>query len=148
MSIAGVVRLKLQRSITLYEELIAELPEAALSMKLPAIPSNTIGEQIWCVVGARESYRRAIEVGSWAGFSSSLTRAGLRDKSTVQVALATSGRDALEALASIEAFDDARNHLVVDFLEHEAAHHGQLIRYLLGLRLPIPAGWKARYALD
>jgi len=35
-----------------------------------------------------------------------------------------------------------------NLLEHEAQHHGQLIRYLYGLRLPIPASWKSRYALE
>ena len=30
----------------------------------------------------------------------------------------------------------------LDLLEHEAAHHGQLIRYLYGLDLPIPETWK------
>ena len=38
--------------------------------------------------------------------------------------------------------------LVLDLLEHEAAHHGQLIRYLYGLDLPIPDSWKRKYALD
>lgn len=148
MSISDVVRLSFQRSIDLYAELVEELPAAALSMKLPGIPSNSIGEQLWCVVGARESFSRAIEAGSWSGFSCSLTRAGLKEKATVQVALATSGRQMLGVVASIDSYGDERNHLVVDLLEHEVAHHGQLIRYLLGLRLSIPAGWKAKYALD
>lgn len=33
-------------------------------------------------------------------------------------------------------------------LEHEAAHQGQLIRYLYGLRLAIPESWRKRYALS
>jgi hypothetical protein len=36
---------------------------------------------------------------------------------------------------------------VLDLLEHEAQHHGQLIRYLYALKLAIPDSWKARYAL-
>jgi hypothetical protein len=37
--------------------------------------------------------------------------------------------------------------LAMDLLEHEVAHHGQLIRYLCGLRIDIPESWKSRYAL-
>jgi hypothetical protein len=54
----------------------------------------------------------------------------------------------LTALHDPGFHDDVRGRLVLDLLEHEAAHHGQLIRYLYGLKLPIPAGWKRRYALD
>lgn len=35
-----------------------------------------------------------------------------------------------------------------DLLEHEAQHHGQLIRYLYGLGIERPPSWKERYALD
>jgi len=44
--------------------------------------------------------------------------------------------------------DVTRWGLALDLLEHEAAHQGQLIRYLYGLALPIPASWKRRYALE
>ena len=53
-----------------------------------------------------------------------------------------------EALDGLESATDLASGLILDLLEHEAAHQGQLIRYLYGLRLPIPASWKARYALD
>jgi uncharacterized damage-inducible protein DinB len=148
MSISDVLRASFQRSASLYDELIAHLPEGALSMKLPGIPSNSIGKQLWCVVGARESFSRAIEAGSWSGFSCSLTAQGLKEKETVQRALARSAGIMLGVLSGMETYNDDRNRLIADLLEHEAAHHGQLIRYLYGLKLPIPAGWKTKYSLD
>lgn len=149
MSLPDVLRASFQRSIKLYEELVAELPEGALAMKLPAdIPSNSIGQQLWCVVGARESYARAIQAGEWAGFSCSLTAAGLQDKRAVQRSLSSSADAVLGVLQNLESYNDSRNRYVADLLEHEAAHHGQLIRYLYALRLPIPNGWKKKYALD
>ena len=54
----------------------------------------------------------------------------------------------LALLPGIDAYGDDRSRLLVDLLEHEVAHQGQLIRYLCGLRLSIPAGWKAKYALS
>jgi hypothetical protein len=137
-----------RRSVDLYRELVADIPEKALSRDLAGLPSNTIGQQLWCVVGARESYSRAIEVGEWAGFGCSLDPEGIVNASRVARALDRSGAGILVVLTRIESFTDQQNRLLVDLLEHEAAHHGQLIRYLYGLRLPIPAGWKARYALD
>jgi hypothetical protein len=148
MSLADVVRANLTRSMALYDDLLAALPESALAMKLPGVPSNTIGAQLWCVIGARESYARAVEAGAWAGFACSLTSAGSRDKLAVGTALSNSAGAVVAKLDPLESYEDARTRFIADLLEHEAAHHGQLIRYLYGLRLPIPDSWKARYALD
>lgn len=148
MSLADVIRASFQRSIGLYDDLVGELPEAAFTMTLPGIPSNTIGGQLWCVVGARESYARAVEKGAWSGFSCSLTSAGSRNKVAVQAALSSSAALVLSKLAQLDSYEDDRTRFIVNLLEHEAAHHGQLIRYLYGLKLPIPGAWKARYALD
>lgn len=147
MSIHDTVRQNLSRSFGLYEDLASTIPETSLASKLPDLRSNTIGQQLWCVVGARESYARAIEAGAWAGFSCSLDSEGIKRRESVREALARSGALVLETVADLASFDDARNQLVLDLLEHEAAHQGQLIRYLYGLDLPIPASWKRRYAL-
>ena len=148
MALAAVIRANLERSIRLYDDLVATLPESALAMKLPGVPSNTIGAQLWCVVGARESYARAVDAGAWSGFSCSLTSDGSRARSAVQAALARSAAAVVAKLAELESYDDARSRFIADLLEHEAAHQGQLIRYLYGLKLPIPDSWRARYALD
>jgi len=146
--IAAVIRERFEGSFGLYDELVAELPEAVLAEELPGLPSNAIGEQLWCVVGARESFARAIEAGEWSGFSCSLSATETRDSEAVATALSSSAADVLTAIEQLEPADDARCRLALRLLEHEAAHHGQLIRYLYGLRLAIPAGWKERYALD
>ena len=148
MALAAVVRVSLERSIDLYEELVNGLPEAALAMTLPGLPSNSIGQQLWCVVGARESYSRAIEAGAWSGFSCSLTAEESKEGASVQRALASSADAVVGVLSDMDSYGDQQNRYIVDLLEHEAAHHGQLIRYLYGLKLRIPAGWKAKYALD
>jgi hypothetical protein len=147
MSIEEEVRSSLRRSLVLYDELIAELPEPALGMKLPGLRSNTIGAQLWCVVGARETYASAIRSGAWPGFSCSLDADAVQRKAAVRSTLASSADAVLGLLDGLETYD-ARARFIVDLLEHEAAHQGQLIRYLYGLNLLIPAGWKARYALD
>ena len=82
------------------------------------------------------------------GFRCSLDAEGCRSAAEVARALARSGGETLSALEEAPSFTDLQAGLMLDLLEHEAAHQGQLIRYLYGLRLPIPDGWKARYALS
>ncbi len=147
MALLDVVRPSLRRSIDLYAELVALVPESALEDSIPGVRCNTIGQQLWCVVGARESYAAAIESGQWSGFTCSLEWGDCGSQSAVKSRLESSGNRLLQAVAGDE-FSDAQYQLIVDEVEHEAAHHGQLIRYLYALDLPIPPGWKARYSLD
>ena len=95
-----------------------------------------------------ESYARAIEGGGWAGFSCSLSAAEITERESLRAGLSRSAAVVLAALAVLEPDDETRARFALVLLEHEAAHQGQLIRYLYGLRLPIPLSWKERYALD
>ena len=148
MSLGDTIKKSFQRSFDLYKELVESLDENQLSTSLPNLPSNMIGEQIWCVVGARESYSRAIHANSWMGFSCSLSSDQIGVKAEVLAALKRSEEVVLTALAAIDEYSDTQNQLAVNLLEHEAAHHGQLIRYLYGLQIEIPQGWKSKYALN
>ncbi len=143
-----MVRERFPESFALYDELASGLPETSLASPLPGLPSNAIGDQLWCVVGARESFARAIRSGEWQGFSCSLSAAETREREAIVAVLARSAQAVLEAIDVVDSDDDTRWRLSLRLLEHEAAHQGQLIRYLYGLRLPIPTGWKERYALD
>lgn len=142
---ATAVNDSFDRSFGLYRDLLTVVDGVALSSRLPGLSSNTIGAQLWCVVGARESYARAIGAGEWAGFSCFLDEPG--DHSKVEAGLRRSEAAVSDALESLDGSSPAQDRLVLDLLEHEAQHHGQLIRYLYGLKLAIPDSWKARYAL-
>ncbi len=142
------LRANLQRSFDLYEELAAGMPATVPTAKLPGLRSNTVGLQLWCVIGARESYGRGIQAGRWDGFSCSVTREQTTSTDALATALARSGREFLALLNEHPALDQAQNQLLLDLLEHEALHQGQLIRYLYALQMEIPSGWKARYALE
>lgn len=146
MSLATVLASRLERSFALYDDFVASLDEAALGESLPGLPSNAIGLQLWCVVGARESYTLAIRTGGWAGFSCSLVAP--LEKESVVAALARSATEASDVFPLIDGFSAAQQGFLLDWLEHEAAHQGQLIRYLYGLRLAIPESWRKRYALS
>ncbi len=147
MAFVQALRDRLERSLDLYRELIELLSDDDLVRTLPGVRSNSVGAQLWCVVGARESYARAIEGGTWAGFSCSLTGEEVKSVERVRDALERSGRRVLELAADAGSFDEVRAGLLLDLLEHDAAHRGQLIRYLYGVPLPVPDGWRKAYAL-
>ena len=63
---------KLDRSFKLTHDLVVHLDEISLNLDLPSLPSNRIAGQVWCMVGARESYTKAIEMGGWERSSSNL----------------------------------------------------------------------------
>ena len=136
---------RLDAAFALYAELIASLDESQLRQSLP-VPSNPIGLQLWCVVGARETWARALESGTWGPFRCSIAGVeGTRKRDVVARALEASAA-AYRAAAANSVDDDARTDLKLGLLEHEAQHLGQLLRYLLGLGLAIPPGWKKRFA--
>lgn len=137
------LKFRLDRCFQLTHDLVMSLDEAFLLMDLPGLPSNQISGELWCVVGARESYIKAIEAGAWTGFSCSLATPQVKE--TVLLALeATRAR-----LSEIEFsnLSDKQIELAFDLLEHEVQHHGQLIRYVYGNKLTFPESWNKRYTV-
>lgn len=137
---------RLEKATTLTNALAASLTSEQLKSHNGEAPSNTIGAQFWCVVGARESYARAFEAGAWQGFACSLKEPEV--PASVQAALAASQAGLHAALAAAEQpWNEARQHILYDLLEHEAQHQGQLIRYFYANRIAFPADFAKRYAL-
>jgi len=56
---------RLSLSNTLYLDLLSHIPESHLSSKLADLPSNTMGQQLWCVIGARNSGLKVGMPTSW-----------------------------------------------------------------------------------
>ena len=137
---------RLDAVFRLYDELVASLDGARLRQSLPA-PSNPIGMQLWCVVGARETWARAMEKGTWGPFSCSIASfEDAHEPGPVARALATSASAFREAALATVA-DETRTDFKLGLLEHESQHLGQILRYILGLGIEPPPGWKKRFAL-
>ena len=133
----------LDRAFELTQDLVAHLNESALDLDLPELPSNRVAGQMWCVVGARESYAKAIEAGTWSGFSCTLETP--RNKQSVLAALGTT-RSRLARVDFLN-LNDAQIDLALALLEHEVQHHGQLIRFVYANGLTFPGSWNKRYAV-
>ncbi len=137
------LKARLIRSFQLTHDLIAHLDEEALNLDLPNLPSNRIAGQVWCIVGARESYIKAIETDGWQGFSCSLT-APLA-KQSVLAALEATHRRLVDI--DLAALSDTQLDLAFELLEHEVQHHGQLIRFVYANGLTFPVSWNDRYTV-
>jgi hypothetical protein len=86
----------LAATLGLTDELGDSLDELGLRGRNGPKRSDTIGGQLWCVVGARESYARAIEVGQLARILVQSQRA--HSPNAVRVALTSSKDLILELL--------------------------------------------------
>jgi hypothetical protein len=130
----------------LYLDLLDAMAPGRLRERLPGVRSSPVSNHFWCVVGARESYVRAARAGSWQGFTCSL--ADDEDAGQVRAALERTAGEVDAWLGELDPDDDAGVEIAVRLLEHETQHHGQLIRYLYAVPLPVPASWVDRYVLE
>lgn len=143
MNTEQLLKARLDQAFRLTHDLVSHFDGSFLLLDLPGLPSNRVSGQLWCIVGARESYIRAIESGGWQGFSCSLV-APLDRQSVLDALEATR-----ERLSEFDFSDltDVRTDLAFTLLEHEVQHHGQLIRYVYGNGLAFPESWNRRYTV-
>ena len=134
----------LNKAFGLTRDLAVSLTQDDLKRGLPNLPSNSIAQQLWCVVGARESYLEAIVHEAWQGFGCSLSDP--TSKVMVLACLEASAAKCLEYVDGRE-LSPLQAEFLLDLLEHEVQHHGQLIRYVYGNRLAFPESWAKRYTV-
>lgn len=118
-----------------YNEIITQCDDNMLQTKLDVAKNKSLAEHFWCVVGARESYTRAIEANEWQGFACSLQQFTRADFS---VKLEESANSFLSVINNVDQWTEARDRLLLDLNEHEIMHEGQLIRHMYGLKIDIP----------
>ncbi len=120
-----------------YTELIGA--DVNLSQKLDAPKHKSLGEHLWCVVGARESYAKALRAGEWDGFNCSMTEFSQTD---FIEKLQISAADVKDTIKQIDNWTQNRELLLLELSDHEVMHEGQIIRHLYGLGYEIPASVK------
>ncbi|TVR83261.1 MAG: hypothetical protein EA412_01035 [Chitinophagaceae bacterium] len=134
----------LHKAFNLTFELADVIRSEDLKLKLKDLPSNTIGDQFYCIIGARESYLKAIVNNGWMGFSCSLDDTTSKDK--VLKCLNNSAKDSMDFVNKTDLNENQLD-LLLNLLEHEIQHHGQLIRFFYGNKLSFPQSWTERYTV-
>ncbi|MFV2016825.1 MAG: hypothetical protein ACC656_15440, partial [Candidatus Heimdallarchaeota archaeon] len=113
-------------------------------LKMGNSPSNSVGNQALCIVGARESYFEAIKNFQWIGFKCSLT--DYNNKFDIIEILSSTKQLILEFLND-NVLSSEQVEFAFKLLEHEIQHHGQLIRYIYTNKLEFPKSWTDRYTV-
>ncbi|TCS35678.1 hypothetical protein [Reinekea marinisedimentorum] len=121
------------------DELAKSITEAQFSAKLDVPKYKSVEDHLWCIVGARESYFRALLAGEWQGFNCSLT--GESDKSSYEYALLQTHKNFENVLSSVH-WSESTETILASLYEHEVMHEGQIIRLLYGLGLQMPESSK------
>jgi hypothetical protein len=111
------LKARLDKAFGLTRDLFVHLDEPSLLLDLGGMPSNRIAGQVWCIVGARESFAKAINAGEWQGFACSLTKPD--EKRAVLDALDSSQR-ALDEI-DFAGLSEAQSEIALTLLEHETA---------------------------
>ena len=123
-------------------DLAKTLNNSLLNSKLPKLKSNKIGEQFWCIIGARESYLKAINNSEWQGFSCSINDCFSENEITQKL------KETQNSLNSIsERLTKRQEEFLFDLYTHEIQHHGQLIRFCYALEIDFPKSWNKKYTV-
>jgi len=134
-----VIVRNLRKRIQSYSDFIAAIDPADLGARLEVPKDKSVTEHLWCIVGARESYARALAAGEWQGFSCSMAK---HDRESFEQALAASGKALLAAIERVDEWSSSREDLLAAVSEHEVMHEGQIIRHMYGLGRELPASWR------
>lgn len=122
-----------------YEDFVETLQSDDLKTKLDVVKHKSVMEHLWCIVGSRESYAKAIAEGSWQGFSCSMKK---YDHADFVAALCDSRERIRNSIDSVFEWTPTREKLLLELLEHEVMHEGQIIRHMYGLEKKLPQSWR------
>ncbi len=122
-----------------YSDLISQIDDAALTERLAPPKHKSLREHLGCIIGARESYAKALDAGEWSGFSCSMTQYTHMDFAEK---LKSSSRAVQDAIAGIGEWTPTWDELLLALAEHEVMHEGQIIRHVYGLEGTLPKSWK------
>ncbi|MCR9260418.1 MAG: hypothetical protein NXH95_11890 [Pseudomonadaceae bacterium] len=129
----------LQTRFIAYDDLISNTSEDVLVAAINVPKHKTLAEHLWCVVGARESYAKALAVGQWQGFACSMSAFSQND---FRKSLAESSQLVSDAVEAVGDWTAERDNLLATLAEHEVMHEGQIIRHMYGLGVDLPGSWK------
>ena len=136
-----VIVANLRRRFGFYADLAEQVDDENINAELDVAGHRSLGLHLWCVVGARESFAKAIVAGEMRGWASSVATFS-HDEFVAK--LAESSRTLLRAIGDVSEWTPERHRLLAEVAEHEVMHEGQIIRVMLGLEKPLPASCQWR----
>ena len=132
------LRTRLFTRLEAYADLAAQLTDDLLNQRVDVPKHKSLSEHLWCVVGARESYAKALALGSWQGFNCSMKAFSAVD---FRAKLSESSANVREVVLAIDNWSDTQIELFISLNEHEVMHEGQIIRHMYALDRHLPESW-------
>jgi hypothetical protein len=139
-----MLKQRVLQALSLTDDFYNHINDGCLRLRISDVPSNTIGEQAYCIIGARESYLKALKIGQWDGFECSLVD---NNNKTLIINKLEETHTNIEGFLQDMSIGEINSNLLFDLLEHEVQHHGQLIRYAYANKLEFPKSWNIRYTV-
>jgi len=134
----------LEHAFSLTTDIAHEIGESQYKEKLGAVKSNSFGEQLCCVLGARESYLKQLQEKNNFEFKCSVQDTS--NKFQIMQGLHQSAEQIVQYTKE-NPTDEVAGEILFTILEHEVQHHGQLIRYVYGNNWDFPESWKQHYTV-
>lgn len=122
-----------------YDELATYIDDTVLKQNTNLPKNKDLANHFWCVIGARESYTKAIETGAWSGFACSIKEVTTE---SIVISLENSKEGFDTVVSSIENWSHGRDQMLINLLEHETMHEGQIIRHMYALGYEVPKSFK------
>ena len=133
------VRKNLEDRFASYADLLHAVDDDTFAATVEVPKHKTLGEHLWCIVGARESYARALAAGAWQGFACSMQQFARED---FERALASSQQEVRASIEGVADWTDEHDALLAALAEHEVMHEGQIIRHIYALGGELPSSWR------
>lgn len=134
-----IVISNIKKRFCVLNDLAESLEDFQYFEKLNVAKCKSVEDHLWCIVGARESYFKAILAGEWKGFSCSLVDNS--NKSNFVSALKRTENE-FDLIVERANWVTSTEELLASLYEHETMHEGQLIRLIYGLKLEMPSSSK------
>lgn len=143
-----ILKEKIEFIFGMHRDLLHTLRAENYAYKLKGLRSNTIGSQLLCVAGARESYYKSILGNEGFKWTCSFDGKMANVKTELDRYMGEYEKEIIKFIEDTEEISSNQTSLILDLLSHEYLHQGQMIRYLYANHLPIPKSWKDFWHLE
>lgn len=143
-----VLKEKLEFIFMMYKDLLDILKPEDYKQDLKGLRSNTIGQQLQCVAGARESYYKSIIEDQGFKWTCSFDYKLSNVKDEIDKYMEEYEKKIIGFIDDSEEISNGQISLLLGLLSHEYLHQGQLIRYLYANHFPMPKSWKDFWHLE
>jgi len=135
---------KIDEIMTQYNDFLDFIGPDDLNKQLVLASSNTIAQHLRCVIAGRISMLDSFPTNKNFEWHVSIKDDELNDFKKMQFHLSKSGKDLMSMLTSND-LNEQQKEILLDMINHEYMHQGQLVRYLIHHGMGYPQSWDKKW---